>query len=314
VKSNLKILVICCLSVMSVYGLVQAEDSEEQQSYIFGNWTFTGGITGAGSYTSFKDWQSGGTDATAANLMTDLSAQYAKNRITWKNTFKLEYGFTKIKDESIRKSSDLLSLESHLGVALMPKLSAYGRLSVSTSMTKGYLNYDDPIDANFMDSRESEFDQMRVQIADSFDPTNLSEGAGVEYSVYSNEDGSRSFKVKGGIGGRQLFRSNYYIEDDDSETTPVEFSPVEEYNDFGLEAGADVSWLIHKHASFTSKALGFYGFGEEFWKVEWDSSLVLNLTKHVGISLTATMLYDELVFDDPQWKTATMLTLNYRIF
>ncbi|MBN1356278.1 DUF3078 domain-containing protein [bacterium] len=292
-----------------------AEDPEKPEpGYRLGDWLLTGSLTAAGTYTTFMDWQAGGTDTAAGALQTEFAALFAKDRIQWKNTVKIEYGVSKVKDESARKASDLLSLESNFDYRLFPKLAAYSRFKGITAMTAGYLYYADPVNAEFTDGRDPETGEDRIHISDAFDPLQLEQGVGVSYPVFQNEGKTRFLNVRAGLGGRQLVAGYFYTEEDASDPDNIVFSPVDEYADIGLEAGFDLAFFIREGINLTSNAMGFYGFGDEFWKVNWDTVFTLQATKHISLSLTASMLYDELVFDDPQWKTATLLTLSYRLF
>jgi len=143
---------------------------------------------------------------------------------------------------------------------------------------------------------------------------NIEEGVGLEYQFYKHAERDDFFKVFTGLAARQLVVSEYYIEEDDADTDPVEFSRVNDYADQGLETGFDTTLSLKDYIAFTSTAKAFFGFKDEFWKATWDAKIVVTLTKHLGLTLSSTMIYDENVIDEVQWKTATLLTLSYQLF
>ncbi len=298
-------------TMISFPGFAAETAGDESDS---GPWKLSGTVNANGSFTQYDNWQAGGSDTVAAGVLFNLAADYRKEKVEWRNAFKLEYGMAKVEGEDARKSADVVDLTSVLTRDLTNIVSLYGRLAVSTSMAKTYQYYDDPVDAVFDDGRDAEYGTEKVRTADGFEPINLDQGAGLSFRVFRNEEDTRHLLLRTGAGARQLVASDYYVEDDDEDTDTVEFSYVDDYAEIGAEAGLDFKWAFSESTMLTSVADAFYGFDEEFWKIGWDTSLNFKITKHFGAGITASMVYDELVIDDPQWKTSTMLTLSYQVF
>lgn len=278
-----------------------------------GPWKLSALLTGAASFARYSDWQLGDVDSNAFSGIFDFSALYETDKANWENTLKLEYGVTKTKDSDAQKSSDRLLFNSIYRIKFNSPFRPYINLNAETPLTKGYLYYADPITATFDENRETEYDATKVQIANAFEPLNIAEGVGLEYSVFQAEDEARKLNFRAGAAARQLVASDYYIVSDDEATPEIEFTIVEEYNDYGFEAACDLKFIVKENVVLTSTANAFYGFDNEFVKAQWDTSLGIAISKVFGVSLNALMVYDELVIDELQWKTVTLFTLNYKL-
>ncbi len=301
------------LMIVPVCMLAEDEKNEVPKLQV-GDWTFSGQVTGAASWNQYDDWQAGGTDSQSVLGKLEFTGVYMKDKSEWQNSFKSEYGTGKSEGERAKKSADALRLDSIYNYNFTPVVSAYGRGALSSTYTKGFQYYTDPVDAVFLDDRPAELQTHRVQVADSFDPINLEQGVGLGLTLYKNEDDTSHLKFRLGVGARELIVSNYYTEQDDADTSTLEFAPVEDYSDTGLDSGIDLKIGLFQQAQLVSAVSAFYGFQDEFWKVTWDTALTIGLGKFFGVSLTNSMIYDEMVFEDPQWKSGTLLTLSYYLF
>jgi len=292
----------------------QNEDGEDGKGLTLGNWKLSGNFQAAGSYMGYKDWQSGGVETGALNFLLDFSAKYVVNKSEWRTSLKTEYGFTKIKSEDLHKAVDEFSLKSGYYYHWKKHIGCYGKIKASTMMTSSHLHYEDPIHAVFSDCRKTEEDAIKVRIANAWEPLNLSESAGSLMTVFKNEEDTRHLDFNVGISARQMVASAYYIEDDEDETEEIEFKKIDGYSDSGAEVGYDLKLNLTRNTLLTSTADIFYGIEDEFWKVDWETTLAMGIGPYFGVSLSVLMVYDEMIFDDPQWKTTSMLTFNYRFF
>jgi len=288
-------------------------------------WTYSATAGGGFSFTSYQDWQAGGTDSNALTANLAGEAKYVNGKFSLANTLKLAYGLTKVKDQDARKSDDRFDFSMLASYQISGPLSGYVRGSLQTAMTASYLYYDPRVDAVFLDGRDTEYNVKKVKIADGFQPLNLDEGIGLQFAAFIvagvPEEGKdetppdkHHLLFFAGAGARQLVCDDYYKESDDAATPAKEFALIDDYTDFGPEVSMDLRVTVSDTALLTSLAKGFYGADNEFWKATWETTLSLGITKAIGFSLTALMDYDELVFEDPQWKTAGLLTLTYQLF
>lgn len=88
-----------------------AQDTEEPQP----NWTKKGIITFLANQSSFENWIAGGISNVSGALGLNYDFNYQKNDWTWENKLIANFGLTKIKNQDIQKSSDLLEWNSVVG-------------------------------------------------------------------------------------------------------------------------------------------------------------------------------------------------------
>lgn len=100
------------LIILSVQlGISFAQNSEEPQP----NWTKKGIITFLANQSSFENWIAGGISNVSGALGVNYDFNYQKNDWTWENKLIANFGLTKIKNQDIQKSSDLLEWNSVVG-------------------------------------------------------------------------------------------------------------------------------------------------------------------------------------------------------
>jgi len=105
---------------------------------------------------SFSNWQAGGTPSISLGALTKWYANYKKDKISWDNNINLLFGVYKEKGERLKKSDDLIDLNSIFGYKAAGKWeysvlfnfrsqfaegvdSDYDTIKVSNFMAPGYL-------------------------------------------------------------------------------------------------------------------------------------------------------------------------------
>ena len=101
------------------------------------------------SEVAFVNWNSGGTNSISGLLGFETSANYSDKFFAWRNNATIQYGVNKQQDREIRKTDDLLEINSNLGYKPEAKSNWFysARLNFRTQLTNGYSypNTDDPI-------------------------------------------------------------------------------------------------------------------------------------------------------------------------
>ncbi|WP_370478400.1 DUF3078 domain-containing protein [Tamlana flava] len=101
------------------------------------------------SEVAFVNWNSGGTNSISGLLGFETSANYSDKFFAWRNNATIQYGVNKQQDKEIRKTDDLLEVNSNLGYKPEAKSNWFysARLNFRTQLTNGYKypNTDEPI-------------------------------------------------------------------------------------------------------------------------------------------------------------------------
>lgn len=88
-----------------------AQEADTIQS----NWKKGGDFTLTFSQVSFSNWAAGGKNSVSGVSLLNYSANYAKDRLNWDNTFQLGYGLLKEGSQDLIKSEDKMDFSSKLG-------------------------------------------------------------------------------------------------------------------------------------------------------------------------------------------------------
>lgn len=93
------------------FSLCLSQNTEEPKP----NWVKKGVITFLVNQSSFDNWIAGGISNVSGTLGLNYDFNYQKNDWTWGNKLIANFGLTKIKNQDIQKSSDLLEWNSVVG-------------------------------------------------------------------------------------------------------------------------------------------------------------------------------------------------------
>jgi hypothetical protein len=100
---------------------------------------------------SFSNWQAGGDPSIGLGLVTKWYFNYKKDKISWDNNFNLQYGLFKEKGERLKKSDDLIDLNSIFGYQASGKLEYSVLFNFRTQFSEGVdSDYDSIKVSNFM--------------------------------------------------------------------------------------------------------------------------------------------------------------------
>jgi hypothetical protein len=114
------------------------------------NWKWTG-LTGLYlNQAAFSNWTAGGINSVAFSALGKYTADYSRNKLTWKNNLNLKYGMLKNQNENLKKNEDLIELISVIGTNISEHWAFTGYLSFRTQFAYGY-------DADFDTMKISQF-------------------------------------------------------------------------------------------------------------------------------------------------------------
>lgn len=102
---------------------------------------------------TFSNWSAGGYSSVSGIVKGDFSRKYEKGRTVWLNELKVRYGLNKQENVELRKTDDVLSLNSAFGYKSSVKSNWYysAKLTLNTQMANGYSypDVDNPISRAF---------------------------------------------------------------------------------------------------------------------------------------------------------------------
>lgn len=102
---------------------------------------------------TFSNWSAGGYSSVSGIIKGDFTRTYEKGRSIWVNELKVRYGLNKQENVELRKTDDVLSLNSSFGYKSSVKSNWYysAKFTLNTQMANGYAypNIEEPISRAF---------------------------------------------------------------------------------------------------------------------------------------------------------------------
>ena len=254
--------VLFILAAMLPLGL-SAQEAEE-------GWNHNGlaGITF--SQTSFTNWSEGGENTIADNVFLNASLNYKKDKLSWTNDLKINYGQNYTDNNGWRKNLDNIDFASKLGHQITDKLYYAALLDFKSQLFDGF-KYSD-------DSKEltSKF----------FTPAYLNVSVGLDYKpndniavYYSPVAGKLTMVADSAFATRYGIDANKYVK-----------PQLGSY----LKVNANYKLLDDK-LTIKSVLDLFTAYDESFGMVDvnWDVLIGYNLTKLLTLTFQSTLKYDD---------------------
>jgi len=115
----------------------------------------------------FSNWAKGGENSVAAVLDIVANANYNNTvkKVAWKNMGRLKHGFIQMEGENLRRSADLIELNSKVSTKAFGKVDFSAETQFKTQLAKGY-------DYKLSDE---------IPVAKFFNPAVVSLGVGLDY-------------------------------------------------------------------------------------------------------------------------------------
>ena len=260
-----------------------AQNTEEPQP----NWTKKGIITFLVNQSSFENWIAGGISNVSGALGLNYDFNYQKNDWTWENKLIANFGLTKIKDQDIQKSSDLLEWNSVVG-----------------KKAKGYWYY-------------SAFLNFKTQFADDLNkdtkgPTKFLSPGYVQFGPGMLWKKSDNLKVNIAPATSRLITVDKDLTEPDKAYFGVEEGKSTRY-ELGASVGAYYKLDLMKNISMENILNLYSNYLEDPQNVDLDytMNLVMNVNDFISANLSYQTIYDDNAFKGLQTRQVFGIGINY---
>jgi len=260
-----------------------AQNTEEPQP----NWTKKGIITFLVNQSSFENWIAGGISNVSGALGLNYDFNYQKNDWTWENKLIANFGLTKIKDQDIQKSSDLLEWNSVVG-----------------KKAKGYWYY-------------SAFLNFKTQFADDLNkdtkgPTKFLSPGYVQFGPGMLWKKSDNLKVNIAPATSRLIIVDKDLTEPDKAYFGVEEGKSTRY-ELGASVGAYYKLDLMKNISMENILNLYSNYLEDPQNVDLDytMNLVMNVNDFISANLSYQTIYDDNAFKGLQKRQVFGIGINY---
>ena len=234
-------------------------------------WKFSGTTSLNLSQLSLTNWAAGGDNSLSGNALINVSANYAKDKVSWENTLTLGFGLIKQGSDPTRKSDDQIDLASKLGLKASDKWFYTGLLGLKTQFAQGY---DNPGDAN------------RLKISNFMSPGYLNLSLGMDYKpseVFSLFLSPLSTKF------------TFVLDEDLSAAGSFGLDPGKTSRaEFGAYIKMAFKKEILKNVTLDTKVDFFSNYLDNPQKVDvnWDLLLTFTINDYLSASLLTQFIYD----------------------
>lgn len=136
---------ILCVSIMLLGQLVIGQTTEQDSVSVKpSNWIQKNRVSLDISEVTFVNWNAGGSNSISGLIGFDSSLNYDRENFFWKNNGKIRYGVNKQESQKVRKTEDIIELDSKIGYRKDSLTNWFfsGHVNFKSQFTNGY-NYPD---------------------------------------------------------------------------------------------------------------------------------------------------------------------------
>lgn len=276
------------------------------------HWKYTLDAGINANQAAFSDsWKGGGVNSVAASAYLFGSLDYNKNKISWSNSLKTQYGVVLTFNRNMnnkqvgnmRKSMDYIDFTSKFDYKFAKMWRAFGQVNFLSQFDKGY-------DYRGVDSNGRD---IRAKVSNGLAPGYLTESIGIEFKPVT------WFYINVGLLSlRQTFVSDttLYHEVPANYGVPIG-KRFRNQVGFSIETALDKD--VHKNVNIKFKYRAFKDYtdyaslsGQMVHRI--DFVLSAKITKYIVTSLTAVALYDATQDKRVQWSQGLALGIAYKIY
>ncbi|SDJ91041.1 Protein of unknown function [Catalinimonas alkaloidigena] len=222
-----------------------------------------------------SNWKAGGVNSIALGSLFQTTANYEKDKVSWNNIVDLQFGVVRNQGQGVRKTADLLFLDTKVGRNLSEKWDLFAAVNFISQFAAGY-----KYPAN----------EPRQKISDFLAPAFLTAAWGFDYKPvdYFHIRFSPFAPRLTIVNDTSLYRNvpqNYGVEV--GEKTRMEW--------LATQILAELDKNLADNLNLKARYLLFANletFGFKTIDHRLDVALSAKITKYIDVSLTGIILYD----------------------
>ena len=274
-----------CLFLLASVGL--AQDSTKAPEY---GWkqSLVAGLTL--TQVAFTDWAQGGENALSYAASADGKAVDEEEGMNWTSAYKFAFGQTRLGNQGLRKTDDIIDLSTVLTFKLNTYINPYVAATFKTQFAKGFM-----YDAAGIETQVSKF----------FDPAYLTQSAGFGYQPV------KEIRTRLGAALREVITDQFNQYADDPATVDIEKTSI----DGGLESVTNVDWPMYENILFTTQLELFAPFKRmDEVVVRSTTAITGKVNKYMTAIFALQLINEKRVSPKTQVKESIAIGLSYTIF
>jgi len=287
-----------------------------QESRKLKNWSIFGALYGSFTLNRANDVTSKKEETSMAFVAQfDYNIKYSTRRHYFLARGIMEEGWNmQRKQTSFRSYLDNIRLKNLYVFYFHNWLGFYGRFFLETNLLRKTIFFDEP-KTIFLYDENGNLEETRVNInkivvSPNFSPLILKEGLGINLLVKKTL--RTNFNVRFGMGFRQNFNHNLYVQDEEDETI---FNKKPSAYLRGPEAALTFSYRIFRNVMINSELDLLVPSGSKNELVyDWENNLNFRVSKNVSIDYRLRFMQDPSIVSYVQTEQLVLLRFSYILF
>lgn len=240
---------------------------------------------------SFTDWAQGGENALSYTIAADGKSADDELMSSWINAYKFAFGQTRLGNQGLRKSDDIIDLSTVFTYKLDAYVNPYAAATMKTQFAKGFM-YPIP--------------DSSVQVSAFFDPAFLTQSVGAGY-----QSPDKAFRTRLGFGLREIITNSFNQYADDPTTPEIEKTSI----DGGFESVTNFDWNMAENILFTTQLELFDPVKRlDEVVVRSNTAITGKVNKYVTAIFSLQLINEKRITPRTQVKESIALGLSYTIF
>jgi len=286
----------CIWLILLLFVFICGINAQESDTSAVKHWKFGTVFNASLSQTALSNWAGGGENSLALSGLSNSTANYQKDKISWENSFEFAYGIIKQGDASAEKSDDKIEISSKLGREIKTHLNLTGDVEFRSQFSPGYEKFTDPV-TNV---------EKEILVSEFLAPGYVTSTIGLEY-----KPGEEFFVLVSTLTGK---------------TTIVLNNDLSDAGAFGVKAGEKIrnelgSYLksmvkvpLMENITFQTKLSLFSAYkNPDKVDVSWETLLLLQVNKYITTNFNTHLIYDEDVTTKTQFKEVLSVGVTFEL-
>jgi hypothetical protein len=265
-----------------IYGInAQETDTTKAKSWQFGTV-----LNASLAQTALSNWAGGGENSLALSGLSNSTVNYAKDKISWDNTFNFAYGIIKQGDASVEKSDDKIEISSKFGRQIKSHWYLAADVEFLSQFSPGY--------------------ESGILISKFLAPGYIVSTIGLEYKPSEN-----FFVLVSTLTGK----TTLVMDDKLSDAGAYGVDPGDKIrNELGSYLKSMLKVGLMEDISLQTKLTLFsaYKHADEI-DVSWETLLLMRVNKYITTNFSTHLIYDEDVTTEVQFKEVLSVGVTFEI-
>jgi hypothetical protein len=244
------------------------------------------------------NWSAGGVSALALGTNFDFKTEYSRSPLDYTTELNLQYGITKNKGQSSRKTNDRIFLDNKIATQLSKKWYFFGSLSFESQFAAGF-TYTDASGAVVNNG---------LLISNFMSPGYLTESLGFEYKP------TKYFDLRLGTGtAKQTFvlDTTIHRNQPDNYGVPIDHTFINKLA-FQLVAAIDKDLMPNLHINARYALFVPYQQTLAYTTHRLDATLTAKVNRLINVTMNGTFLYDKNTSNRPQATEGLAMGVSYK--